>query len=1202
VISRSRALAASVIAVALLSLGLASQALAATPAWQPVAYTGPTNLPPLQSEIQTVFVDAEAGTFTLKFGAATTAPITFNATAAEVEAALDALSTIGGAGGSVSVVGGPGGPGAKSPYAVTFGGALANTNVAEMTAESTALSGGTSHNATVATTLGGGPGETTLVLMLQNIGGFESNGVITYKAKLPPDVTTTGTPNGVDTWGAIVGLASWTCSAGAGQTEIACTNIGRVPPGALASSIKVPITAAPDARSGTIEFEVSGGGASPKSDTLPLTISSAPAPPGLQTAVAGAYDANGNSDTRAGAHPYSASTAIFANTKLSQKGKVVVSGEVKDIVADLPPGFLGNPIAVPQCPETTEEINCPIDTMVGVVQPITEVGTSFLPFPVFNTEAPYGSPAKFRFNIIGQVPLNAIGSVRSEEDYGLTVGSYNTPQIAMVYGTFFTLWGTPADSSHDSARCSQRTLTGPPVTCGSSDAPKTAFITSATDCAEQAAEPPNTLVRVSTWQDPSSYSEKIVPIPPVVGCNELKAEANVKFDTAESKSDSTASFQTEVTVPSEGLTNPKKRTTPELKETVLQLPKGVVLNASAAEGLQACSEQQIGLKNQIDPATGLPVLERAPSPLRFSEETNHCPEASKIGTGELKTALLQETLQGTLYLAAQGKGNPFGSLFAIYLVIENPRNGIFIKMPGRVQPDSQTGQMTVSFENLPQLPFTSLKLNLKGGDRSALATPTTCGTYTTTAVTTPWSAPESGPANQSASSFGINQGPNGEACAETPQERPFNVGWKAGAENVTAGASGPFDFQVTRAAGSQEIENLELQTPVGVTASLNGVPYCTENEIKQAESSTGKQEQADPACPAASKVGTLTTGAGSGPSPLYVQGNLYLAGPYKGAPLSVVAITPAVAGPFDLGDVVVRAALSVNSETTQISAKTDPIPQIVDGVVLRIRDVRIHLDRADWTINPTNCNPMSVKLTAHGNSGAVANLSNRFQVGNCSSLPFEPDLKLKVIGKTGRNAKPALRAELTAKPGEANIATAQVNLPHSEFLEQNHIKTVCTRVQFAEGDGNGSACPAGSVYGHATAWSPLLEKPLEGNVYLRSNGGERKLPDLVAALDGQVDIALWGKVDSGPNHGIRNTFEVVPDAPVSRFVLQMNGGRKGLLVNSENLCSPKAQRKAIARFTGQNGKVHAFKPLVQNQCKKKKAKKNKKGHKKSGRK
>jgi hypothetical protein len=386
--------------------------------------------------------------------------------------------------------------------------------------------------------------------------------------------------------------------------------------------------------------------------------------------------------------------------------------------------------------------------------------------------------------------------------------------------------------------------------------------------------------------------------------------------------------------------------------------------------------------------------------------------------------------------------------------------------------------------------------------------------------------------------------------------------------------------------------------PPGLVGKLAGIPYCPQSAIVQAEGRShpgdGAVEQASPSCPAASRVGSVRVGAGVGPSPFFVPGNVYLAGPYKGAPLSLAIVTPAVAGPFDLGVVVVRAALVVNPETTQITARSDPLPTILQGIPLDVRSVALKMDRQGFTLNPTNCSAMTLSGTATSTGGQGAALASPFQVGGCKGLDFAPKLSLRVFGKTNRNAKPRLRAVLEMKRGEANIRRAQVNLPHSEFLEQGHLKDICTRVQFNAGGGHGEQCPKSSIYGQAKAITPLLDQPLSGNVYLRSSS--HKLPDLVAALNGQIDVELDGKTDSGPNQGLRNTFEVVPDAPVSKFILELKGGKKGLLVNSENLCAPGAKTTAIAHFVGQNGKVSNFKPKVANQC----AKATKKKGKKSG--
>jgi hypothetical protein len=1196
VISRSRLLGALCAAACLAAAFLATPALAAKPAWSPVAASLPTNVPPVQSETQRLGVDAEDGTFKLVFGSggpgiSETEGLDFDVPpfggvgpTASVQNALNTLTNIktGTGTGSVTVRGGPGNTNAENPYFITFdGGSLANTDVAQLSTDASSLTG-TSHSASLITTVPGGAGTTMIAIYAQNIGGISTSGTITASVTLPAGVKTSGTPEGLP------GVPNpWSCSPGA-QQNFTCTTIATVGAGLAASVIQAPVvTSAGAAGTKPVKVEVEGGGAmAPASFSMPLTVSSTPAEPGIQTFTAGAYDENGKLDTRAGGHPYTGSTAILLNTYRNSHGAVVPVGEFKNIEVDLPPGFLGNPIATPECPESElSNDTCKAETIIGTAAPmITNPGGLAARTPVYNVQAPFGYPGKFFFELPG-VPIAAVGSLRSDGDYGLTVGSLNTAQLVVVYGSFFTFWGTPADSSHDNQRCVTPIggFSENCITSVESKAPKTAFITNPTNCAEEAMTPPVTRLRVTTWQAPLVTHTASVGIEPVTGCDQLKFEVeDFTFKPSETKSDSPASFETELAVPSKGLTTPSELTTPEIKKTVIQLPKGVVLNASGADGLQACSEAQIGLKNEIDPATGLPIPLAMPNPIRFTKDPNTCPDASKVGTGELKTALLTDPLKGNLYLAAQGKGNPFGSLFAIYLVIEDPRHGVFIKLPGKVEPDGQTGQMTVTFDNLPQLPFTSLKLALKGGNRSALASPTTCGHYLTTMTNTPWSAPESGPPTETSNGFEINQGPNGQPCAPTPQARPFDLGWSAGSTSPTAGTHSPVSLRVTRPDGAQELDSLELATPPGLTASLKGIPYCTAPNA-QIEARDGKAEQASPTCPPASQVGTTLTGAGSGPTPFYTPGKLYLAGPYKGAPLSVIAVTPALAGPFDLGNVVVRSAVYVNPETAQITAKTDPIPQVLDGVVLRIRDVRINLDRKDWTLNPTSCEPLSIDLTAHGNSGASANLKTRFQVGGCDKLAFKPKMALKLKGGTKRNDNPALTATLRYPdgPGYANTRSVAVTLPHSEFLDQSHIRTVCTRVQFAA-----KACPAGSIYGKATAITPLLDQPLSGPVYLRSS--DNKLPDLVIALKGPpsqpIEVVLDGRIDSIKG-GIRNSFELVPDAPVSKFTLEMQGGKKGLLVNSRNLCT--APSRTTVRLIAQNNKRADQFPLMQNQCAKK---------------
>jgi hypothetical protein len=407
-----------------------------------------------------------------------------------------------------------------------------------------------------------------------------------------------------------------------------------------------------------------------------------------------------------------------------------------------------------------------------------------------------------------------------------------------------------------------------------------------------------------------------------------------------------------------------------------------------------------------------------------------------------------------------------------------------------------------------------------------------------------------------------------------------------------AGAYSPFVLRLARPDGTQHFTGIETTLPEGLTGKLAGVSYCPEAGIAQAKSreapEKGKLEQQSPSCPAPSEVGVVKVTAGSGITPFPVSGHAYLAGPYKGAPLSLVAIVPAVAGPFDLGTVVSRVALRVDETTARIHAVSDPLPTIREGIPLDVRSIEIRLDRPSFTVNPTSCEVKAIEGSVTTQAGQSAALNNRFQVGECGKLAFKPKLKLSLKGSTQRGKNPALKAVLTQPAGQANISSAAVTLPKSELIDNRHINNPCTRVQFNEGAGNGAQCPPGSILGYAKAWSPLLEAPLAGPVYFRSNGGERELPDVVASLDGQVHLNVVGYIDSVHRKGsevsrVRNTFATVPDAPVSKFVLELKGGKHGLLQNGANLC--KVDNVATVKLGAQNGKVAELSPTIANDCK-----------------
>jgi hypothetical protein len=626
----------------------------------------------------------------------------------------------------------------------------------------------------------------------------------------------------------------------------------------------------------------------------------------------------------------------------------------------------------------------------------------------------------------------------------------------------------------------------------------------------------------------------------------------------------------------------------QLKDTTVVLPEGLVINPSVANGLAACDEGQIGLIG-----TGFPP----PNPIHFTKAPQGCPSASKVGAVKVTTPLLGHKLEGALYIA-KPFDNPFGSFMALYLVVENEESGIVAKLAGKVTPDPQTGRLTTTFLENPQLPLSDIELSLFGGPKAALKTPLACGTYSTETSLVPWSTPE-GQTVHPGDAFQTSVAAGGSgACPTSEADAPSKPSFDAGTIVPAAGAYSPFVLKLTRQDGTQRIKQVDTTLPKGLTGKLAGIPYCPEAAIAQAKSreapGKGVLEQSAPSCPAASEVGAVTVGAGAGVTPYYTSGHVYMAGPYEGAQLSFVVITPAVAGPFDLGAVVVRIPLYVNPETAQIHAVSDPLPQIIEGVPLDVRSISLRLDRPSFTINPTSCEPTQVAGSMVAALGSLAALESPFQVGGCQALKFAPKLGLSLKGGTKRGRFPALRAVVTYPQGSgyANTASAQVTLPHSEFVENAHFKTICTRVQFAA-----NACPAGSIYGRAKAYTPLLDKPIEGPVYLRSSSPPYKLPDLAISLKGQVDVDLVAHVDTGQNKGLRTTFASAPDAPVSKVIIEMQGGKKGLLVNSENLC--RKEQRALADLTGQNGKVSETTPLVNNDCKgkaKKKGKKAGKGH------
>jgi hypothetical protein len=892
--------------------------------------------------------------------------------------------------------------------------------------------------------------------------------------------------------------------------------------------------------------------------------------PGSATVTA--VNKDGTIDTKASSHPYA--FTVHFDLKTEADGNTQ-GGEMRDAEVQLPPGFIGNPQAIPQCPQKEFEgglPHCSPNTQVGILRAIVpSIGETR--GAVFNVVPPHGIAGELGFSsgATGLVDLQ-FASLREDGSYGLTVLAPNLP--LGVSSVTETIWGAPADPGHDAERGAANAEgqgTGPIA----SDAPLNAYLTMPANCDTV----PLSIIRADSMLAPGVFAEEEAPAidaagnpAPMSGCESVPFSPQISAAPTTKLTENPSGLDFSIALPNQGLLDRKAVSETEPRKAVVTLPEGLSVNPSLAEGVGVCSQAQF-------------EAERIDSPVGAG-----CPQASKLGSVVAKTPLVEDQFEGSAYLAAP-YANPFGTLSALYLVLRSPARGVIVKQAGRIEFDPKTGQITTTFDHLPPVPYSSFDFHFREGARAPLATPPACGTYVTTAKLTPFSAKGDAEALRATSAFEIDRGTDGGACPSGGLPR-FKPGLIAGSLNAAAGRFSPFYVDLNRTDAEQELTRFSIKLPPGVVGKLAGVPFCPESGIAQAKARTGihggEEEINSPSCPAASEIGHSLAGAGVGPSLAYAPGKLYLAGPYHGSAISLVAITAAKVGPFDLGTVVIREAFKIDPETGEVfidATGSDPIPHIIKGIPVHARDINAYTDRPEFVLNPTGCKQTSTASTLLGSGldfvseadDRPVTVSTPFQAVNCAKLPFKPKLSFALRGGTRRGAHPALTATLKMNGiGEAGVRKAQVVLPSSEFIENAHFNTICTRVQFKQGAHPGEECPAGSVYGKAVAETPLLDEPLVGPVFLRSS--EHQLPDVVASLhNGEIDVVLDGKVDSVKGR-LRNTFEATPDAPVKRVVISLLGGKKGLFVNSTNLC--KGAHRAEANFTGQNGKEWDKKPEV----------------------
>jgi hypothetical protein len=888
---------------------------------------------------------------------------------------------------------------------------------------------------------------------------------------------------------------------------------------------------------------------------------------------------------RAAGHPPVGFTQFIVNSTPGALGPVPI-GNLRTVRVDLPAGLTVNPqSSAQQCELDPGEspATCPAASKVGISQITAANQLTGLPLTlmadVYNVVPLQGEPARFGLSVLdNDIFLEA--DIAWESDYH----EYFTIHVAKL-----ELPPIPAEL----ARVLKNRLVfdGTAGTSGS-------FISAPTTCMGPALKGTpvehlySTYLRADSYEEPnptfpegSAFIESKIPLnTEPKECGTIPFAPGIATEPNTAQTDSPSGATVTVTVPEvKGAGN---QSSSHVRSASVTLPAGMGLNPSAANGLEACTDAQFG-KGTRNPVT--------------------CPPASRIGTVEVDTPPLPDgSLSGPVYVGNQLSSDPAsGDLYRIFVLAESSRYDISARLLGKVRVNPQTGQVTTTFDDgplgsvpvpgLPQVPFESFRIKLDGGPRAALTSPPTCGPNATATAMTPWSG---GPTATPTHEFALSAAPGGGACAKTLAERPFGPTFGAGTNNPRGGTYSPLRVDVARSDGNQELKGVDVTLPPGLSAKLAGVRYCPAAALAAAATRSGAAEKASSSCPDSSLIGVADVSAGSGPSPLKISGKVFLAGPYQGAPLSLAVVTPATAGPFDLGSVVVRVAILVDPRTAQVSTRSDPIPHVFGGATLDVRSVAVRINRPKFSLNPTNCSPLAFGGALRGGAAnpldpaafSSAPVSAPFQARDCDRLGFRPKLFLRLFGASRRAKNPKLRAVLLARSDDANIGRAAVTLPPSLILDQANLAKVCTRVQFAARE-----CPRNSIYGFARAFSPLLDKPLEGPVRLRSS--DNPLPDLVADLQGQVDIELAGRTDSIRGR-IRNTFDLVPDVPVSKFVLTLRGGPKGLLVNSRNQCQrPKAKggkkgkrkpQRALARFRAHNGKKRNLKPQVRMPCGKKK--------------
>jgi len=979
-------------------------------------------------------------------------------------------------------------------------------------------------------------GEVLLVVHVANVGGSAT-------AKGAGVVVTDTLPAGmeavqageVDAQG-VIGSTRWVCK---GTVVVTCVNSPVAQPvvgpgdGFFALSTLQSALEAPEigirARVGSVPgtgvnvVEVAGGGVPVAAVARqPVRVLAAGVEPvfGIAAVSVSSYAEDGSPAEQAGGHPYDLTFNVQLTSELSPAKNVYAAGDAKTFVARAPAGLVGDPQAVAECPrEAFDGVGddgvapeCPVDSQVGVA--VVSLGNQgepfpgYIPLPVYNLVPPAGVPAQFGFSEFG-IYGTMDASLRTGSDYGITETVRNTAQRSLL-GTTLTLWGVPADPAHNPERGNVVTPCRRSESCESGLAARP-FLSNPDVC----GVPMQWQLETDDWLDPEEFLPETLDTtddlaePEIVsGCEAQQFAPSLALSADRAGAEEPTGLHVDVHVP-QHYENPVAPAEATVKDVSVTLPEGLTVSPSSADGLEACSEAEIGL---------------------HTPEAPSCPSGSEIGTVEVTTPLLSTPLRGGVYLAEQ-EHNPFGSLLAIYITAEG--SGTLVKLAGHVQANPQTGQLSTTVTEAPDLPFEDFKLEFFDGPRAPLMTPAACGTYEATGTLAPWSGTT--PVNVVSPPFAVTGCPGSFA----PQ-------LQAGPELSTAGAFASFTTTLTRQSGEQRLGQFAVTLAPGQLAAIKNVPRCPEPAA-----ATGN-------CPPESQIGETTVAAGPGPDPYWLKGHIYLTGPYQGAPFGLSILVPAIAGPFNLGNVVVRARIQINPHTAQPTIETDPLPQYVNntGIPTVQRTVHANITHTGFTLNPTSCGAHTTTATSTSTQGASATSTSTYQTTGCQALAFKPVFKVSTDGQTSKANGASLHVTLAMPPGDANVAKVHVQLPRQLPSRLTTLQLACTEAVFAA---NPASCPPASLVGHAKATTPLLATPLEGPAYLVSHGGA-EFPELVLILQAEnITIQLNGETHI--HKGITtSTFNTLPDAPVTSFELTLPEGPHSLLTTENpgqtNLCHP----------------------------------------------